>query len=241
MLAIIPAAGKGTRMAAVTGGGPKELLKLGSRSVIQRVVDEAIEAEVDRIAVISSPNKPEIDEFARQSHLDILHQPLMRGLADAVCLAGTIDDVIVLLGDCVYQGGSPASRMVALIDKGVHGCIAVEQVPDHEVSRYGIVEINEFNGAIKKILEKPSLEETGSRWAVAARYAFSKPLMSFLCEACEAALRNQTEGEVSLTEILREAIAAGYDIKAVAVQKDQKRVDCGSPEEYAEARILNWD
>jgi hypothetical protein len=47
--------------------------------------------------------------------------------------------------------------------------------------------------------------------------------------------------EISLAALLQRGIAEGFEIKAVALQPDQSRVDCGTPEEYAEARRLPWD
>ena len=55
MIAIIPAAGKGTRMEAVTGGKPKELLPLGSKAVLLRVLEEARASDPDEIVVVTRP------------------------------------------------------------------------------------------------------------------------------------------------------------------------------------------
>ena len=62
--ALIPAAGKGTRMIPITGGRAKELLPVAGRSVIERVIDEAIDAGCEQAVLINSPVKPDIDGFA---------------------------------------------------------------------------------------------------------------------------------------------------------------------------------
>lgn len=244
MIAIIPAAGLGKRMAAITGGAPKELLRLGSRTVLERIVEEAREADVDEIVIVSSPQKPEIEAAVedwrqgrfRRANLRVIYQTEPRGWADAVFLANAQTDVLVMLGDCVYRGGSPVSRMANLVYRGIDGCIAVEEVPAEEVHRYGICEINGMGG-IDRIVEKPKLEETTSRWAGAARYAFTHRLLAHLEELYQV----RASHDLPLTPLMNEAISNGFEFKAVALQPDQERVDCGTPEEYADALTRRWD
>ncbi|AIE87995.1 sugar phosphate nucleotidyltransferase [Fimbriimonas ginsengisoli] len=245
MLALIPAAGLGTRMAAVTGGAPKELLPLGRRAVLRRIVDEAIAAGADEVVVVSSPKKPQIEaaladwQSEIQIPLRVAYQQSPRGLGDAIFCAEPEGDTLILLGDCVYDGGSPSDRMATLVYRGIDGCIAVETVPDEEVSRYGICQVDEMGG-IRDILEKPQPHETTSRWAVAARYAFTGPVMDHLGEIFSQISAARPVGEISLTDLLRPAIQSGVDLKAVALQPGQARVDCGTPEEYAQALRLSW-
>ena len=60
MRAILPAAGLGTRMAHLTGGGSKEMLKVKGLPVIMLAILEAREAGADRIIVVSSASKPDL-------------------------------------------------------------------------------------------------------------------------------------------------------------------------------------
>lgn len=238
MQAIIPAAGLGTRMHAITGGSPKELLPLWGKPILQWIIEEAIDAGVDGVVVVSSENKPAISEAVqewgrgrfREVDLRCVNQTAPLGLAHAILSAQVEnDDALVLLGDCVYIGGSPCERMVNLVYRGLDGCIAVEEVPDEEVSRYGICEINDF-GVIQKVLEKPLLSDTSSRWAIAARYAFGEQFMSQIRELYNSHVGEQ---EVKLTDLFVESIQHGIDLRGIAVQPAQQRIDCGTPEEYS--------
>lgn len=241
MIAIIPAAGKGTRMASLTGGRPKELLPLGSRRILGRIIEEAKEAGAARTIIVNSRSKPDIDLLAQKEHVEVTHQETPKGLADAILSADVEGDCLILLGDAVFHGGSPATRMANLVFRGIDGCIAVEPVDEATMSLYGIVEVNEGNGAIQRILEKPKPADTPSRYAVAARYAFSGRFMAFLNDYVSSPEVREQEGEIGITEVINAAIEAGYDLKAVALAPDQKRVDCGSPEEYQAARLIPWD
>ena len=237
MTAILPAAGKGTRMMALTGGRPKELLPLGGAPTIARVIGEARQAGIGRIVVVGAPDKPLLDEFLHDYPVEVVHQPAMRGLADAVACADVDDDAIVLLGDGAFRGGSPVARMAELLEKGIDGAVAVEPTDDAGTRRYGIVEVDEWRGGVLRIREKPGPEATASRWAVAGRYALSRRLMAFLSEA----VRSHSEpGELGMTPVLNAALEAGFDLKAVALGPEMRRVDVGSPEEYDAASKLDW-
>lgn len=233
MTAILPAAGRGTRMMALTGGKPKELLPLGGAPTIARVIGEARQAGVERIVVVSAPDKPLLDEFLRDYPVEVVHQTTMRGLADAIACADVDDDAVILLGDGAYFGGSPVARMAELLEKGIDGAVAVERTDDEGTRRYGIVDVDEWRGGILALREKPGPEATPSRWAVAGRYALSRRLMAFLAESVAAF---EGPSELGITPVLTAAIAMGFDLKAVALGPDMRRLDVGTPEEYEEGQ-----
>lgn len=240
MVAIIPAAGRGTRMASVTGGTSKELLRLGRKTVLQIVIEEAREADVDRIIVVGSREKPDLTEAAERLGATVVFQERPEGLADAIVSADVSDEALVLNGDTVFHGGSPAGRMAALVHRAIAGCIAVEPVDDESTRRYGIVEVDENTGGIRRILEKPGPEATKSRWAISARYAFGPAMMAFI-EQYRLRTVLPEGNELTVTPILDAAVQAGFDLKAVPIQPGQQRLDCGDPEGYKQARYLDWD
>ena len=243
MVAIIPAAGKGTRMTSVTRGAPKELLPLGKGTVLGRVVLEAL-ASSDRVIVVSSRTKHQISAFVETLHnprVSIAYQDEPRGLLDAICHAGVDDDAIVLLGDTVYRGHSPIERMTQLIHRGTDGILAVEPVATDLMDQYGIVEIDTPTGAVTRILEKPHHTDTPSRWAIAARYALSRHLLSFLTQLYISQTEQDRSREIGLSDGLSRAIEKGFDIRAAALQPDQERIDCGSAVEYRNAGEIHWD
>jgi len=237
MVAIIPAAGKGTRMAEITAGGPKELLKLGRKTVLEWVIEEARTAEPDRIVVVSSADKPSLSSAALDLGAEVVLQPAPLGLGDAVACAGVEDEALILFGDCVFTEGGPSARLAELVRKGIDGAISVESVSDEETKLYGIVEADEFSGGIRSILEKPGPLATSSRWAVAARMAFGYGFMSYLQERVAMLTVSTSSGEIGLSPIVQSAIGRGFDFKAVPLLPGQERLDCGSPEEYRAARL----
>ena len=61
--AVIPAAGRGTRMQSVTRGKPKELLPVNGIPIIGHTIQEAIDAGIEKIYIIISPDKQAIREY----------------------------------------------------------------------------------------------------------------------------------------------------------------------------------
>ena len=59
--AVVPVAGRGTRLRPLTYAVPKELLPLGGRPVLEWVVEELRAAGLSRIVLVTSAEKPAID------------------------------------------------------------------------------------------------------------------------------------------------------------------------------------
>ncbi len=61
--AVIPAAGMGTRFLPASKAVPKELLPIGDTPTLQLVIDEALGAGIEHIVVVSSRNKPAVEQY----------------------------------------------------------------------------------------------------------------------------------------------------------------------------------
>jgi UTP--glucose-1-phosphate uridylyltransferase len=230
MVAILPAAGRGTRMSGV-GSGSKELLPLGGKPVIQHVVEEARRAGATEIVVVASSRKPDILAFC--ADISVALQEQATGLAPAVLAPGRIGPTLILLPDTVFHPGSPSARLVAALSRGFDLALAVERVEDEAVSRYGIVEWTPETGRISRILEKPRPDETASRWAITARFALSDRTMFYLKNQVGELIGG--DAEIALTPILNGAIGAGHTAVAIPLEQDEIRLDCGNPEGYRRA------
>ena len=75
--AVIPAAGFGTRFLPQTKAMPKEMLPVVDKPVIQDVVEEAVEAGVEDIVIVTGALKRAIED-----HFDVLNQDLVKNLKD---------------------------------------------------------------------------------------------------------------------------------------------------------------
>jgi len=89
--AIVPAAGKGTRLLPVTEVIPKELIPIGNKPMIQYVFERIIDAGIQDAVVVISPTKLALkkylrQEFSKKIKLRFIVQKEPAGLADAISL-----------------------------------------------------------------------------------------------------------------------------------------------------------
>jgi UTP--glucose-1-phosphate uridylyltransferase len=167
--AIIPAAGLGTRFLPATKAQPKEMLPIVDKPAIQYIVEEAIEAGIEDIIIVTGRNKRAIeDHFDKSIELEHMleekgkeemlrlvrdisqmvdihyirqKQPL--GLGHAVLCARTFignEPFAVLLGDDIIQSDPLClKQMIQLYEEYDSSVIAVQEVPWEEVEKYGII------------------------------------------------------------------------------------------------------
>ena len=167
--AIIPAAGLGTRFLPATKAQPKEMLPIVDKPSIQYIIEEAVEAGIEDILIITGRSKraiedhfdysPELErELEKKGKLDVLEnlrkisdmvniqyirQKAPRGLGHAVyCAHSFINDepFAVLLGDDVAVCKQPAIGQLMDVYDAYHASVlGVSTVPEELVSSYGIV------------------------------------------------------------------------------------------------------
>lgn len=235
MVAIIPAAGLGKRMASVTGGLPKELLRIGGRPVIERTIHEALEAGAEPVYVISSMEKPELNAFVfglDDTRVVLAFQEAPLGLAHAVDCAGVNEDTaLVLMADSFFAPASPLPLLKARVEAGAWACAAVRQVPQDQLHLYGVAAFDE-KLRMSRVVEKPKPEEAPSDWAVSGRFGLSADAMETLHQAVSSW---DGVGEINLSVVLRAGLATGKAIYAVPVPEETKLYDCGDPEGYQAA------
>ncbi len=166
-VAVIPAAGRGTRFLPFTKAVPKELLPLGAMPAMHYAVRECIEAGIDHIVLVTSRDKPALASYfepdqalsdeLRDSGNDaaaaaveqlgrvrvsVVYQDLPRGLGHAVgCARDVVGDqpFAVLLPDEVMGGGSLLRRMIDVCASTGGGVVGMLDVPRDQVSRYGVL------------------------------------------------------------------------------------------------------
>lgn len=263
MRAVIPAAGLGTRMLPVTKSQPKEMLPVLNKPAIQYVVEEASLSGFDQILIITSRTKKVMeDHFDRNLELQralkekgaheameelkaiedlaelfYLRQKEQKGLGDAILCAENYvnnEPFAVLLGDDIITGKVPAIKQLWEANKRVKApVVALEEVPEDHVERYGIVELGEevepglFR--LKSVVEKPKKEEAPSRMAIMGRYILDHDIFTWLRTA-EAGVGGELQLTDSLSNYIRTKGLYGLVVKGL-------RVDIGSIEDWLKANL----
>ncbi|MTI59245.1 MAG: UTP--glucose-1-phosphate uridylyltransferase GalU [Firmicutes bacterium] len=167
--AIIPAAGLGTRFLPATKAQPKEMLPIVDKPTIQYIIEEAIDAGIEDILIITGKHKRAIEdhfdkslelEFALKekgkdellslveeiSNLVDIHyvrQKEPKGLGHAIYCARTFigdEPFAVLLGDDVMTAEeSVIGQMMKVFAEKSNPVLGVQQVAKKDVDKYGIV------------------------------------------------------------------------------------------------------
>lgn len=166
--AVIPAAGYGTRFLPATKAVPKELFPIIDKPTLQFIVEEAVNAGIEEILIITSSHKNSIidyfdrsfeleNELKRTNRLDdlkkvidvanlanihFIRQKEQLGLGHAVLHAKAFvgnEPFAVLLGDDLFVGKVPATReLIDVYNKVKSSVIGTMPIKTHETSRYGI-------------------------------------------------------------------------------------------------------
>lgn len=166
-------------------------------------------------------------------------QPL--GLGHAVMCGQKIigqEPFAVLLGDEIMvqsRTDSPNTikQLVDRFEKTKSSTVAVMQVPDNDVSKYGVADIaKEVEKGFFKVngfVEKPKPEKAPSRWALPGRYVFTSDIFDELANATAGVL-----GEIQLTDSMN-SLAKRQDF--YASEFIAERFDAGDKLGYLQANI----
>jgi UTP--glucose-1-phosphate uridylyltransferase len=171
-----------------------------------------------------------------------VRQPRSLGLGHAVLCAAPIvgqQPFAVLLADDLMTGPQGLGGGQNVLQQMVHaynalGCavLAVQEVPQNQVQRYGIVagqDAGQRLMRIERIVEKPAPQDAPSRMGVAGRYILTARIFHELRQQQPGA-----GGEIQLTDAIARLMAK----EAVyAYQYDGKRYDCGSKEGFLQATV----
>ncbi|MEM6461738.1 MAG: UTP--glucose-1-phosphate uridylyltransferase GalU [Pseudomonadota bacterium] len=260
--AVFPVAGLGTRFLPATKAVPKEMLTVVDKPVIQYVVDEARAAGIEHFIFVTGRNKSVIEDHFdiqvelydtlrhrdKRDELDKLialqpkpgqtsftrqQEPL--GLGHAVwCARELVGDepFALLLPDMVMKGGCLAG-MVDLYAEVGGNIISVEEVPDEETHRYGIVGVGEDIGEhgfnITKMVEKPAPGTAPSNYFINGRYILQPDIFTIL-ETQERGAGN----EIQITDAMLK-LAQTQNFSAYRFKGDT--FDCGSKEGFIKANV----
>ena len=230
MDAVIPAAGRGSRLGELTADRPKGLVDVAGRPLLAHVFETAIEAGADALVVIVGYEAAQIvdrfgDAFAGVP-ITYVHQRERLGLGHAVVQAEPhIDGTFLLVnGDNVFAGSvAPAVEAV----EGADAVLAVEEVSSAVATTTGVIETDEA-GRVTGIVEKP--DDPPSTLVTTGCYVLPEDVF----HAC-ALLRPSAEGEYQLSEAVGLLVRAGYEVTTIWVGE---RVNVNTPDDVERAAEL---
>ncbi|EMK6668388.1 UTP--glucose-1-phosphate uridylyltransferase GalU [Vibrio fluvialis] len=164
-----------------------------------------------------------------------IRQNEMKGLGHAILtgrpLVGDNPFAVVLADDlCVNPDQGVLSQMVALYNQFRCSIVAVQEVPESETHKYGVIAgelIKDDIFRVDDMVEKPEPGTAPSNLAIIGRYILTPDIFDLI---------EQTEpgkgGEIQITDALLKQAKAGC---VLAYKFKGRRFDCGSVEGYIEA------
>jgi UTP--glucose-1-phosphate uridylyltransferase len=245
-VAVIPAAGKGTRMRPATRVLPKALIPVVDRPAIQYVVEEAARAGAIEVILVVDPGVGELLErhFSEEGPLPHLEdtkvtavtQDERLGLGHAILTAeAAVGDraFFCLLADNILRPGSDVLPDLSDAAEG-HSVVAVRRLSDEWLERYGVVApgrwlsrtVFEITGAV----EKPGAVEAPSNLGLIGRYLFTPEIFEQLGRQ-----EPGHGGEIQVTDAI-DRLASGGRCRALATTAEL--LDMGDPLGLLQASTL---
>jgi UTP--glucose-1-phosphate uridylyltransferase len=264
---LFPAAGYGTRFLPVTKSMPKEMLPIVDKPLIQYGVEEALDAGIGGIAIVTGRGKRAIEDhfdinyeleneiagsdkenylreirrIMDEATFSYTRQIEMKGLGHAILsgetLIGDQPFAVVLADDLCYNADAGVlSQMVELYEYYRCSIVAIEEVPQEDTNKYGVIAGEEIAPGVIRIsdmVEKPKPEDAPSNLAIIGRYILTPDIFEIL--------RNTPPGrggEIQITDALlaqaKQGHVLGYRFKG-------RRFDCGSVPGFMEATRFYYE
>jgi UTP--glucose-1-phosphate uridylyltransferase len=244
-VAVIPAAGRGTRMRPATRVVPKALITVVDRPAIQYAVEEAARAGAREVILVVDLDAGGLirQHFAIEGPLPGLEHVRIRlavqeeplGLGHAVWVTEEMvagRPFMCLLADNIVRPGqevlAPMSQLALEQEVSV---VCLRQLSDDFLSRYGVV-VAEGDDPIfvRGAIEKPGIERAPSRLGLIGRYVFTPQVFAALAET-----RPGHGGEIQLTDAID---LLGRNGQCVGWVADEEFLDVGNPSGLLEASVV---
>ncbi|GIJ48494.1 UTP--glucose-1-phosphate uridylyltransferase [Virgisporangium aliadipatigenens] len=261
--AVIPAAGLATRFLPATKAVPKELLPVVDRPVLQYIVEEAAAAGINDVLLITGRGKTSmVDHFDRRPDLEqrladkgdterlaavkrpselaeiyTCRQGEPLGLGHAVSYAESHvgdEPFVVMLGDEFMDDEALLVKMLDLQARTGGIVIALLEVPQDQVSRYGICSVEEAEGdnvvRITGLVEKPKPADAPSNLAIIGRYVLPSTIFAAIKKTGPG-----SGGEIQLTDAMARLLEEGTPVHGIVYRG--VRYDTGMPLGYLQAVV----
>ena len=220
--------------------GIEELIFVTSSS--KRAIEDHFDKNYELEAELEKKGKTELLKIVQEvvpANVTCVYvrQPEALGLGHAVlCAKPVVGDepfVVILADDLINCGGNCVlGQMISVYNNNHASILGVEEVPEEETHKYGIVDPGETDGRIsqvRSIVEKPAPEDARSNLAVVGRYVLTPAIFKHLEQIPRGA-----GGEIQLTDAIEKLLC---DESVLAYRFEGKRYDCGSKLGYLQATV----
>lgn len=245
-ICVIPAAGRGSRWAPVSGYLPKEMLPLIDRPVIEWVIEEVVSAGCTEIIVVINKRKQSIKKYLlknerlinKKINLHFINQNEPLGITHAIYLTKKLvgkNNFTVALPDLPTISQKPV--MGQLIQNFIPNShiISFSNFPTDTLSFYTecLVELKK-NNLLKIVHFCPRLQDgmphhPGNKIRMSGRYVFDNQIFSVI----EKLASKKVSSEITEVAALKSAVEDGQ--KVLGLEISGHTYDTGTPSGYVRA------
>lgn len=258
---MIPAAGFGTRFLPVSKVQPKEMMPVLDKPTIQYVIEEAIEAGIEDILIVTGRGKQLIERHFDKSYeleqqpqesgkeeelsrlrdisnladIHYIRQRERNGLGDAISYARKHvgnEPFALLLEDTIVQSDEPCIKnLIDHAEEHQASVISLERVPWESVSSYGVAEVADDVSNQACFPVTDLIEKPSPETAPSNLSITSRYVINLNIFDALEATEPSPNGELELTDALRKLSA----VRGVELQGD--RYDIGNIPSWLQANI----
>ncbi|SIS82448.1 UTP--glucose-1-phosphate uridylyltransferase GalU [Salimicrobium salexigens] len=182
----------------------------------------------------------EVEDISNLANIHYIRQKEQKGLGHAIATASRFignEPFAVLLGDDIVQAnGTPCLRqLMDVYEKEEASVVGVQDVPESQVSSYGIIktknneELSDGYVEVEDLVEKPALEDAPSNLAIMGRYILTPEVFDIL-----ETLPPGAGNEIQLTDAIKKLTNAQ---KVLAYNFVGERFDIGNKLGFIDAQI----
>ncbi len=225
-VALVPAAGRGTRLGRVGAAVHKALVPFDGRPAIDHILEMLRNAGVLSVYLIVGYKKEQLISYVEDGadfglKVAYITQPHQKGIANALLQSESFvhDDFLCLLGDTLLNPSSSVKDLAEYhIRRNATATLLVTHVND--VRGYGVIEPS--GDEVRRVVEKPATEkEAPSSLAMVGCYSFSPKIF----EAANRTAPNKRTGEIELSDAIQNLIDEGE--RVCYVRFDGTYIDTG--------------
>ena len=260
--AVLPVAGLGTRFLPATKCMPKEMLPVVDKPLIQYAIEEAQEAGIEAIMLVTGRGKNLMEDhfdhaveleqtlasrgktaelelvkkFPEPSKLMYTRQQAPLGLGHAIWCArefvGTDPFAVILPDDLVQADVGCLSQMVEAYNEVGGNIVAVTEVPRDQTNKYGILDVQSDDGRLAKATGL--VEKPDPKDAPSTLSIIGRYILQPEVFAHLDKKETGAGGEIQLTDAIAATLGA---VPFHGLRYKGRRFDCGSKQGFIAANL----
>lgn len=188
---------------AVSAGIEEIIFVTGrGKRAIEDHFDTSFELEYNLVEKDKNDLLEEVRRISGLAKFSYVRQPQPLGDGHAILQAAHIvgdEPVLVIFGDCLYDSNVPAStQLIETFEKYGDPVIGLSAIEKKDVSKFGVidgVELDEHTWEIKKMVEKPKVEDAPTNLVAVGKYIITPSVFETLSH-----MKNGKSGEIRLTD-----------------------------------------